>query len=192
MYLIDGRNGQTLSKLSKLRRDASLSKFDIDNILIPNFNLLTEPQLCQISELFDNIKDGKKSEIELDRWVAELYNIDEVDFQNICNTLADKLPFSNNHDYANKIPTRSQIKYFCKILDVDSQIGLLTKKFGLKVKLMDTLPAYSYTCTFVGIDNSSVINDTQAKMDFLTASSRTNEQLFFAKIPSGLLIGVLT
>ena len=94
-----------------------IEKATLDRTPIPDFDKLEEFQRGQILELFESLNSGEASWNDVDKWVADLYGLDERDLQTISDTLEFNLPFKANKRNAQMAPTDTSKVQFCQALE---------------------------------------------------------------------------
>lgn len=113
-----------------------IEKIIIEGIPFPQFDLLDRSNLEQIDSFFDAIvkNNDKKTWTKIDNWIASLYGFQKSDLQTITDTLRFNLPFTQNKDYAQGIPTENEIDAFCETLC--EELTPWAKRFSSIVKII--------------------------------------------------------
>jgi len=94
----------------------TLQKEDIDLFPIIPLDSLSQSQLTEATQLSNKLIEGKVESLEIDKFVASIYSLNEMDMQVISDTLATELPYSKSKKYAYNSPTRETTKLFTQEL----------------------------------------------------------------------------
>ena len=93
-----------------------VEKATLDRIPFPDFGKLTVHQHREIERLVEGLHSRRTSWIDVDEWVMRLYGLGERDRRVIFDTLEFGLPFAENKQKAQSLPTSAEKERFCKIL----------------------------------------------------------------------------
>jgi hypothetical protein len=114
-----------------------VEKFIIDSIPIPPLEDLKSSDREEMDRLFEAVvrEDTETAWASVDAWVISQYGLRERDLQVIADTLNFNLPFADNRNAAQAIPTHQEIADFCSALSLE--LRPWTQRAG---KEIDVLP----------------------------------------------------
>jgi hypothetical protein len=115
-----------------------IEKSTIDRIIVPPFENFTPAERRSIEVLFSALTDdADKAWPEVDAWVARLYGLKTRDLDVISDTLEYSLPFAENRNAAQRVPTNEAVQLFCTTLN--SELKTWASRFG---KRLTAVPAH--------------------------------------------------
>ena len=173
----------------------AVKKSDLDKILIPNFDTLSEAKLTEVSELFDDICEGCKSDHDLDEWVTDLYQISDFSHQTIYDTVANQFPIEKNTIASQKVPIASEIRQFCTTLESKLGIFRKTKSSGLKVKPVSELSTNPFTCVYISAEDHDIQKSLpveEIKSKYLQTINSSSEPVLLLEYQGGIIVAILT
>ena len=93
-----------------------IEKTTIDRIPLPDFRCLQPADWEKILQLFEDVCRSASAWEDVDRWVASLYGLGDVDLQIITDTLSYNLPFAEIKLAAQARPDPKAAEDFCLVL----------------------------------------------------------------------------
>ena len=115
-----------------------IEKATLDAIPLPDFDKLTQQQRQDIESLAGGLQSGKVSWAEVDGWVMRLYGLAQRDLQVVFDTLKFNLPFAENKQKAQAIPSLDERRRFCEVLR--EELTPWCDRFGSRLAV-DRIPA---------------------------------------------------
>ena len=91
-------------------------KATLERMPVPDFDTLDDTTLRDMRSLFDRLTHSTCTWKEVDRWVAELYDLSDREIQTIDDTLKFSLPFPKNRRRAEERPSKRMQDGFCYAL----------------------------------------------------------------------------
>ncbi|NQU60925.1 MAG: N-6 DNA methylase [Rhodospirillales bacterium] len=139
-----------------------IEKFIIENIPMPPFDSLEPAVQEQIVPLFDSIV---KSEHEgnwarVDSWVASLYGLRKGDMQVISDTLKFNLPFAENKNIAQALPSKKEMDTFCQVLSAELRPWAERSRTVIKIFCAPRLQTSPWGIVRVGFQGTSTKQTT--------------------------------
>ena len=115
-----------------------VEKATLDRMPFPDFKRLTVHQRREINRLVEGLHTRRISWVDVDEWVLRLYGFSDRDRQVISDTLEFGLPFTENKQKAQSLPTSAEKDRFCKVLE--DELEPWCKRFGSAVAVDQNLP----------------------------------------------------
>lgn len=115
-----------------------VEKATLDRMPFPDFKKLTAHQRHEINSLVEGLHSRRISWVNVDEWVLRLYGFSDRDRQVIFDTLEFGLPFAENKQKAQSLPTSAEKDQFCKVLE--DELKPWCKRFGSAVAVDQNLP----------------------------------------------------
>ena len=115
-----------------------IEKATLDCIPLPDFDALKPQQREEIDVLVDGLQGGRESWETVDEWVTSLYGLGERDLQVVQDTLEFNLPFAENKEKAQAIPTSDERERFCE--ELRDELRPWSDRFGSRLSV-DQIPA---------------------------------------------------
>lgn len=111
----------------------TLQKEDIDLFPIIPFDTLSQPQLAEITQISQKLAEGKIQWLEIDKFVASIYALNEMDMQVISDTLATALPYFRSKTFADSPPSQETTTAFTQ--ELENIVSPFAERVGLSFKV---------------------------------------------------------
>ena len=93
-----------------------IEKATLDRIPLPTLDKLEASRRREVVLLVDGLQSGRVTWDDVDDWVNDLYGLGKRDLQIILDTLQFNLPFAENRQNAQALPSSAERKRFCEVL----------------------------------------------------------------------------
>ena len=174
----------------------SIEKIELDNFIIPDFNVLSNAQLSESDNFYEKLASNNYSESDINQWVAEIYGLDKTDFQIISDTLEFRLPYNENQKNAQLIPSKADVLNFCRMLESEMVLDLTSKSRSVRVREFKKYSVEPWTCLWVnfndGFSQKDIELSKKIENQFISYANNVTTTPFLIPIDeTNLLIGIL-
>ena len=114
-----------------------VEKATLDRVPLPDFDKLSSKQRREIECLVAGLQSGEVSWEDVDEWVMSLYGLTRRDLRVVFDTLELNLPFAENKQNAQAVPSSGERERFCAVLR--DELKLWCDRFGSKLTV-DQIP----------------------------------------------------
>lgn len=108
-----------------------IEKLMLDRMPLPRFENVDRQIIIDAALLMKAVESGEKNWDAVDEWVAQLYELSPRDWQVINDTLEFNLPFAENKQSAQAVPSTAEQQAFCQMLS--DELAPWCKRLGAAI-----------------------------------------------------------